>query len=73
MKNIALIEEINRNIKSLDISRLNDILDYVRFIKYREDIDPTFEILDSKNFIEKIEQGLKEKAAGDLVSWDEVR
>ncbi len=73
MRKSLYIKEITENIASFDLSKLKELSSYVKFLKYKEQIDPTLEILTNREFYSKVRQGIAEKENGELISWEAVK
>jgi hypothetical protein len=48
-------------------------LDYLEYIRIREELDATQEILDDKKLMESIKKGLSQLRAGEIISLDELK
>jgi len=68
-----ILEEINREIKDMEMTKLKEVFDFIRFLKYREEIDPTLEILQSEKDYHIVKEGLKQKYKGKTSDWNEVK
>ena len=73
MNKTYYIEEISQDIKLLELSKLKELANYVKFLKFREQLDPTLELLSNDNFYQKIKQGISEKEKGEIVSWESIQ
>jgi len=73
MTKSAYIDEIIGNINSLEVENVIEISNYVKYIKYRDLIDPTLEIASEKEWMKKIEKGINEIKEGKVLDWDSVK
>lgn len=73
MNKTIYINEINSNIQSLNINKLKEISNFIKYLKYQDSIDPTLEILNNQSWFESIQQGLKDIENGDVVSWKDIK
>ena len=62
-----LREEIIKNLDSLSDDALEGVLDYIRFIKEPEEVEPDAEELKA------ISEGEEAYAKGDYVNWRDVK
>ena len=54
------------DIKSLSSSKLKEVLDFVRYMRAKEEWDATFEITNDKILSAKIRQGLADVTLGEI-------
>lgn len=73
MNENVIIEEITGNLNFLSKTKLKEVLNFVKYIRYQKELDPTLEILDDSDFSEKVETGIKEKEAGEVLNWEDVK
>ena len=73
MNKALYVKEIINNISLFDMKKLKEIDNFIKFIKYRDLIDPTVEILSNEEWYKKNMNGIKEKENGELVSWDSIK
>ena len=68
-----IIREITNNLNSFDTKKLKEVLNFVKYIKYQKELDPTLEILNDNAFYEKVKKGIDEKSTGDVLNWENVQ
>jgi len=68
-----ILDEINKEIKDLELEKLKEVFDFIRFLKYREEIDPTLEILLSEKDYNIVKEGLQQKYKGKTSDWNDVK
>ena len=73
MNKALYVQEIMNNISLFDLKKLKEIDNFIKFIKYRDFIDPTVEILSNEEWYKKNINGIKEKENGELVSWYSIK
>mgnify|MGYP000846763685 CR=1 FL=1 len=73
MNKQAYIDEIKNIVVTLDIRKLKEISDYAKYIKFKESIDPTLEIIESEDSRRKIEAGLQDIEHGRVHEWNSVK
>jgi len=66
-------ERAHQIIDSLSDTRIQEVLDYLEYIRAREELDATQEILDDKKLMESIQKGLSQLRAGEIISLDELK
>ncbi len=67
-----LREKAHQIIDSLSDQRLEDIYEYLQFIKLKEELKATYEITSDKLIMEAIEKGLLEEADGNLIALEDI-
>ncbi len=73
MNESFIIREITNNLHSFNTKKLKEVLNFVKYIKYQKELDPTLEILNDTLFNEKVKKGIDEKNAGEVLNWEDVR
>lgn len=73
MNKELIIEEIKRDISGLEDNQLKEAFDFVRFLKNRNEIDPTIEILENNDFYHSVKTGIKQKKEKKVTDWDQVK
>lgn len=73
MNKQAYIEEIKNIVSTLDIKKLKEISDYAKYIKFKESIDPTLELIENEDFRARIEAGLEDVELGRIHDWNSVK
>jgi PHD/YefM family antitoxin component YafN of YafNO toxin-antitoxin module len=66
-------ERAHQIIDSLSDTKIGEVLDYLEYIRIREELEATQEILDNKKLMESIEKGLAQFRAGEVISLDELK
>jgi hypothetical protein len=54
-------------------TKIREVLDYLEYIRIREELDATQEILDDEKLMESIEKGMAQFKEGEIVSLDELK
>lgn len=67
------IQEIHNIITTLDAKKLKEVSNFIKYIKYKDDIDPTLELLENKVWYNQIKQGLSDMEANKTLNWDDVK
>jgi hypothetical protein len=67
------IQEITNNLAAFDTRKLKQALDFIKYMKYQDVLDPTLEFLSNEIFTKKIQLGIEEKKKGEVLSWNSVR
>ncbi len=75
MANSAMVDKKNpmADFEKLSRTHQKEIIDFVAYLKVKEELEATKEILDSQNFIESIIKGEQDFNKGNFKSWSEVR
>jgi len=60
-------------IDSLSDTKIGEDLDHLEYIRVREELNATQEILDDKKLLKSIERGLAQLRAGEVISLDELK
>lgn len=67
-----LREKAHEIVDKISEKKLGEVINFLEFLKIKEEIEATNEILDDKKLLESIEKGLIQYNSGDLVSLDDV-
>jgi hypothetical protein len=67
-----LREKAHEIVDKISENKLVEVINFLEFLKIKEEIEATNEILDDKKLLESIEKGLIQYNSGDLVSLDDV-
>jgi hypothetical protein len=59
--------------EKLSKDRQREVVDFVAYLKVREELEATKEILSDKDFLKSIMRGDEDFKAGRFKSWSEVR
>lgn len=73
MNESSIIREIRNNLNSFDTSKLREVLNFIKYIKYQKELDPTLEILNDSIFYKKVKKGIDEKRTGKVLNWEDVQ
>lgn len=73
MTRTSMIKQITSDVNYFDDETLKSIFNYISFLKNRDNIDPTDEILSSDEDYLKVHEGLSEANEGKTSAWDEVK
>ena len=73
MNESFIIREITNNLNSFNTKKLKEVLNFVKYIKYQKELDPTLEILNDSVFYKKVKKGIDEKRTGDVLNWEDVQ
>jgi len=65
-------EKAHRIIDCLSDNKIDVILEYLEFIKIKEEIKETIEILNDDKLMSAIEKGIQEENEGELISLKEI-
>ena len=69
---IPLREKAHEIIDTISEERVAEIIDFLEFLKIKEELEATNEILNDKNIMESIKKGLKEMRNDDVVNLEDV-
>jgi len=67
-----LREKAHQIIDSLSDQRLEAIYEYLQFIKLKEELKETDEIISDKLIMDAIEKGLQEEKDGNLIALEDI-
>jgi hypothetical protein len=73
MDKAIYLQEIIENVSMFDVEKLKEISNYINYLKYKDYIDPTLEILSNEEWFEKTQKGISEIDSGDVVAWESMR
>ena len=66
-------EEIFTDFEKLSMERKKEVADFIAYLKTKEEIEATKEIIRDKDFVESIMRGDEDFKAGRFKKWAEVR
>ena len=66
-------ERAHRIIDSISDKRISQILDYLEYIRIKEELEATEEILSDEELISSIQKGLQQLKEGEILSLDEMK
>lgn len=74
IKKTAAIEEmVFDSFKKLSKKRKKEVVDFVSYLKVKEELEATKEIIKDKDFLESIMKGDEDFKIGHFKKWSEVR
>lgn len=74
IKRTAAIEEmVFDGFKKLSKKRKKEVVDFVSYLKVKEELEATKEIIKDKDFLESIMKGDEDFKIGHFKKWSEVR
>ena len=59
-------------IDNISEKRINEVIDFLEYLKIKEEAEATNEILNDKAFMESLKKGMLEANNGDLISMESV-
>ena len=69
----VLRERAHRIIDSISDKRIEQILDYLEYIRIKEELEATEEIVNDHKLMASIQKGIQELKAGEIFSLDEMK
>lgn len=69
---IPLRAKAHEIIDTISEKRVAEIIDFLEFLKIKEELEATNEILNDKSIMESIKKGLKEMENHDMVNLEDV-
>ena len=69
---MTLREKAHEIVDRISEKKLAEVIDFLEFLKIKEEIEATNEILDDKKLLESIQKGLIQSNNGDLFSLEDV-
>ncbi|MBU4319861.1 MAG: hypothetical protein L6246_09625 [Thermodesulfovibrionales bacterium] len=75
MSKAAIIKEVGifTDFEKLSKNRKKEVADFIAYLKAKEEIEATKEILKDKDFLNSIMRGDEDFKAGRVKRWSEVR
>lgn len=75
MSKITTVNEnkVLADFEKLSEKRKKEVADYIAFLKVKEELEATKEIIQDKDFMESIMKGDEDFKAGRFKKWSEVR
>jgi len=73
MNKEIILDEIEKDISIFDNVQLKEVFDFVKFLKNKNEIDPTIEILENEPFYQSVKIGIQEKKEGKLNNWNDIK
>jgi hypothetical protein len=72
-KEVSTEERIFDDFEKLSKKRKKEVADFVAYLKVKEGVEATKEIIRDKDFLESIMRGDEDFRAGRYKKWDEIR
>ena len=69
---MTLREKAHEIVDRISEKKQAEVIDFLEFLKIKEEIEATNEILDDKKLLESIQKGLIQSNNGDLFSLEDV-
>jgi hypothetical protein len=73
MEKEFILKEITQEASQLKESDLKEAYDFIKFLRNREFIDPTLELMQNSEEYLNVKEGLRQKKEGKVLDWDEVK
>jgi hypothetical protein len=73
MNKSSYLKEITSDIVLFETKKLKELLNFVKFLKYQDYIDPTIEILSNEEWYKKTKFGIEEMNKNDVVEWNSLK
>ena len=73
MEKSHYINEIKNNLIGLDRAILKYLSEYIKYIRFKVQVDPTLEILSDNEFYQKVKTGINEIERGEYFNWDDIK
>ena len=70
---MTLKEKAHKIIDAMSEAKLAEVISYLEYVKLKEEIEATNEILNDKNMLEAIQAGLKQFESSELVDFEEIK
>ena len=67
------ISEINSVINNVDTKKLKEILNFANYVKFKDNIEPTIEIIGDKDYYKNVKAGIKDFDENNVLDWDLVK
>jgi len=64
--------KIVKDIEYLNDSNLKEVLTFISYIKNRDEIDPTLEIVENEDFYNSVKQGIDDLNSGKFQDWNSL-
>ena len=70
---MTLKEKAHKIIDAMSETKIAEVIGYLEYVKLKEEIEATNEILNDKNMLEAIQAGLKQFESSELVDFEEIK
>lgn len=67
------IDLLEKEVKDLKINEIEEVLDFIGYLKWKEEEEATREILADKKFMRSIKRGLADLKAKRVYPWKEIK
>lgn len=69
---MTLREKAHKIVDIISKKKLAEVIDFLEYLKIKEEVEATNEILDDKKFLESIQKGLVQLEKGELIDFEDV-
>ena len=69
---IPLREKAHEIIESISDNKIAEVIDFLEYLKIKEEVEATNEILDDKKLMESIQKGLEQIKNGETLKFEDV-
>jgi hypothetical protein len=69
---MTLREKAHKIVDVISEKKLAEVIDFLEYLKIKDEVEATNEILDDKKFLESIQKGLIQIEKGELVDFENV-
>jgi hypothetical protein len=69
---MTLREKAHKIVDIISEKKLAEVIDFLEYLKVKEEVEATNEILDDKKFLELIQKGLIQIEKGELIDFEDV-
>ena len=66
-------ERAHRIIDLISEKKMNEVISYLEYVKIKEELEATGEILEDEKLLKSIQKGLSQLKMGEIVSLDELK
>ena len=66
-------DKAHRILDLISEKKIGEVLSYLEYVKIKEELEATEEILDDENLYKSIKKGLGELRAGEIVGLEELK
>ena len=66
-------DKIMSDINRLSPDHVREVLDFISYLKAKESLKATKEILEDEDFVEAIKRGEEDFGKGDYESWEDIK
>ncbi|HPJ37732.1 MAG TPA: hypothetical protein PLT75_04775 [Spirochaetota bacterium] len=73
MNRSMITKKISRDISEFNDQELKEVYDFVTYLKHRENLQASIELLEDKKAMVEIQKGRSDAAAGNIQRWDDIR